>query len=57
VYNIYIIIVFLKGDGTHNSMALFQLMIYPDSVNDSKLTMCTLPRSVPMYSHLLWNGR
>ena len=26
-------------------------------VNDSTLTTCTLPRSVPTYSHLLWNGK
>ena len=38
-------------------MALFQLMTYPESTKDSMLTICTFPLSVPMYNHLLWNGR
>ena len=44
-------------NSTYNSMALFQLMTYPESTKDSMLTICTFPLSVPMYNHLLWNGR
>lgn len=42
---------------TYSSMALFQLITYPEMANDSRLTTWTFPRSVPMYSHLLWNGK
>ena len=42
---------------THSSMALFQLMTYPERMKDSILTTCTFPCTVPIYSHLLWNGR
>ena len=42
---------------TYNSMALFQLIIYPERVNSSILMMWTFPFFEPMYSHLLWNGR
>ena len=38
---------------THRSIALFQLITYPDKEKVSMLTTCTLPRSVPTYNHLL----
>lgn len=42
---------------TYTSIALFQLITYPDRTNVSMCSMWIFPRSVPTYSHLLWSGR
>lgn len=42
---------------TYTSIALFQLITYPDKTNVSICSMWIFPRSVPTYNHLLWSGR
>lgn len=42
---------------TYTSIALFQLITYPDKTNVSMCSMWIFPRSVPTYNHLLWSGR
>lgn len=42
---------------THTSIALFQLITYPERTNVSIWSTWMFPRSVPTYSHLLCNGR
>lgn len=46
-----------KNEYTYTSIALFQLITYPDRTNVSMCSMWIFPRSVPTYNHLLWSGR